>query len=482
VRGSPYPASTEDFAEDENSQERCWPDAESPDRLVARFIVRGAVHRAVGSLPPVHHAAVMIGGYTPKLNELASRFHRYRVRTIGLHPYVAVGGPDKVADILDASGFSARHLVPLVDSVVEVVDTLNHRLRIPGNNPGSSRLRRNKFAQQDALRCTGLPSVEQCSATRVDEALPFLATHGTVVVKPKDSSGGDGVWLASSEQELRMVFSSELGKTNVEWGVNDALVVMQALIGEEWVVNTVSLDGVHKFTDAWCGPHKQHTTDGPGMPKQFIYDMQFLACECPRRSRVVAFTTAVLDALEARHGAAHTELVWAEGPALLEVNARLAGGLPRIPHRPDQLGVLAMSLCDPNAFHALPLEPPPLADEGARSAAVVFLRASKDGWMLGAALQEITELRTFARFERGLMGLKGPPLQAQPVQRATGLFLSPGTVVLHGAAAAIAEDAKSIRALEGRAYVTSLQKDKPAPDNDSTADATKETQVTQTSL
>lgn len=335
------------------------------------------------------------------------------------------------------------------------------------------------------MRHAGLPTVEQCLATSADEALPFFATHGSVVVKPKDSSGGDGVWLASSEQELRMAFASELGKTNVERGVNDALVVMQALIGEEWVVNTISLDGVHKVTDAWWGPPKQHAVDGVGKPKQFVYDMQFLASESPRRSRVVAFTTAVLDALEVRNGAAHTELVWvdtADGPLLLEVNARLAGGIPRLPHRPDQLEVLAMSLCDPNAFRELPLEPPPMADENARSAAVVFLRVPTDGWMLGAALQEITELRTFARFERGLMGLKGPPFEPQPVQRTTGLFSSPGAVVLHGTVAAIKEDATSIRALEGRAYVTSLPKKKPMLEDDDPADVLTGTQAGRKSL
>merc|ERR1719422_684497 len=144
------------------------------------------------------------------------------------------------------------------------------------------------------------------------------------------------------------------------------------MTGEEWVINSVSRNGVHKATDVWRGPPKLlQKANGPA---QFIYTAQFLAGECPRRRQMLSFCCEVLDALGLRNGAAHTELVWSkDGPRLLEVNARPAGGLPRTPSWPNQLEALAMSVMAPQRFEALPFAP----HSAAVGVAVVFLRAPR---------------------------------------------------------------------------------------------------------
>ncbi|WP_155256601.1 hypothetical protein [Salinispora pacifica] len=42
-----------------------------------------------------------------------------------------------------------------------------------------------------------------------------------------------------------------LDKTNLMLRVNEAVLVQEFLTGDEFVVNTVSRDGVHRFTDVW---------------------------------------------------------------------------------------------------------------------------------------------------------------------------------------------------------------------------------------
>merc|ERR1711879_300152 len=106
----------------------------------------------------------------------------------------------------------------------------------------------------------------------------------------------------------------------------------------------------------------------------------------------------------------------------------MGGGLPRVPYAPDQLEALVFSICDPEHFASLP--------EGACSdlaGAVVFLRAPETGWISAAALSLLAGLDSFVRFERGLAGLQGP-FSDLPVEKTTGLFSSPGSVVLHGEA------------------------------------------------
>merc|ERR1719401_854220 len=89
------------------------------------------------------------------------------------------------------------------------------------------------------------------------------------------------------------------------------------------------------------------------------------------------------------------------------------------------------------------------------SAAVVFLRASKDGWFSVVALKALTSLATFVRFDRGLHQQKAP-FKAQWVKKTVGLFSSPGVVVLHGQAHAVEQDANRIRCIEAEAITEEL--------------------------
>jgi len=459
-------------------------DPPTPVAIVARLAVRQAYRQAAGQAK--QRAVLLLGGYRPKFQALDRHFGVHGKQAVMVDPRVAPNA-DVLVDFLDAHGISVEYAVPLIDAAVCIADILNTRLRGLANDPATSSLRRDKYEQQEALRRAGLPAAAQRFATSAEEAVRFLAEavegRGSdvggcseeegapkrVVVKPRDSSGGDGICLCRSEAEIRASFERELGRVNMEGGTNKDLIVMEALEGEEWVVNTVSLLGVHKVTDAWRGPPKVVLEWEGGA--QFVYTAQFLAEEHPRRAAVLEYTFACLDALGVRNGAAHTELIWTVlGPRLLEVNARPAGGLPRTPRSPNQLEALAMSLYDADHFLSLPTAPVgAAADDGhgeGQSAAVVFLRAPFNGYILGTALQQIVSLRTFGRFERDAIGLArfaevaqgaGPPPPPSPVAalavvRTTSLFTTPGAVVLLGAAATVEEDAQAIRAIEAIAY------------------------------
>jgi len=367
---------------------------------------------------------------------------KYGMKTVPIAPVQARKGADVVVAELDKLDLAAQFVIPMVDAVVEVANLLNFRLGKPSNDPTKRALWRDKFKQQEALRRAGLPTPDECFTSDVERAVQFAAAHsGDVVVKPCDSSGSDGVWLCQNESHIRTAFAKELGKMNKECSRNHFLIVVEALIGEEWVVNTVSLHGAHKVTDVWCGPPKSHVSER-GCPAQFVYNMQFLAPDSERRRSVVEYTLAALDATGVRNGAGHTELVWVDRPLLFEVNVRPAGCLPRAPHHPDQLEALVESFCNPSNFLSLPTTP-----TSTSSGAVVFLRAPRKSFLSGSALSRFADLESFAFFDRRLTDAS-KPYTSRRVVKTTGLHTSPGVVVLQGKETVVLADTKKIRRLE----------------------------------
>mmetsp|Transcript_42910 Transcript_42910/g.100740 ORF Transcript_42910/g.100740 Transcript_42910/m.100740 type:complete len:498 (-) Transcript_42910:51-1544(-) len=451
----------------QGSMDACY-DKESPSHLVAGFIRRSIYRRvAAPDSPALQHVVVLFSGYHPKIQKMAAVLNKWSAKAVSLSLPAAAQGADFVADLLDRNGFMLQLAIPLVESAVAVSDVLNVRVGAPANNPATSLWRRDKFLQQERIRAAGLPSVRQCSVTTEKEAIDFFAKSAgaPVVVKPRDASGGDGVWLCDTEGDVIDAFALEIGAANVEDSVNHELIVMEAMHGEEWVVNTVSLHGQHRVVDVWHGSAKPATPrrEVSGYkqgPWRFVYDTQFLALPrdtaappSPRLSEVIRFTFAALDAVEFQFGAAHTEIVWHEGqPRLLEINPRCAGGLPRGPHAPNQLEMLAMSFGDPARFLALPIEPETVSI----SAAVVFLRSPFDGWLTAEALQQFAALPCFHCFDKGLAEC-APPFRSQPVLKTVSYFTSPGCIVLHGSTFALKVAVQQVRDLENSAYIPKLQ-------------------------
>jgi hypothetical protein len=393
---------------------------------------------------------VIFGSNAPKHKVLADAFRKHGAGTVVLAPLAAQLGADACVDMVDAAGYSPLYFIALIDFAVPVADLLNQRLRRPANNPETWMLRRDKFEQQEALCCNGFRgAAKQLVTSDVEVALKFASEFEVVIIKPRDSSGGDGNWICRSAAEVREIFAAELGRVNEERRRNSELVVMECFSGDDWVVNSISLDGNHKISDIWRGPAKMRCSDGGA--EQFIYDRQFLASMCPEVFEVAQFTFQVLDILGVSNGAAHTEIIWSgqpcDHPRLCEVNPRCAGGMPRTPYSPTQLELLVISLHEPDHFRSLPNIP----EVGDVRSAVVFLRAPRDCWLPAASLDAFAGLLTFARFDRGMQRQKAP-FKAQRVKRTTGLCSSPGVVVLHGTLEDIEEDADRIRAIEAFAY------------------------------
>jgi hypothetical protein len=126
------------------------------------------------------------------------------------------------------------------------------------------------------------------------------------------------------------------------------------LEGGEYFVNTVSRDRRHHTVEIWRY-YKRRLPGG-----YIIYDYDEPLSPGDRDAKKVgSYTHQVLDALEIRNWASHTEvMLTARGPVLVECAARLGGGqILEINTRclgTNQVELLALAVAKPDEFNRLP--------------------------------------------------------------------------------------------------------------------------------
>jgi len=218
-------------------------------------------------------------------------------------------------------------LIPGSETGVELADALVE-LVVPGtgNVPGLAAARRDKWAMAQAVRAAGLAHLRQICSDDPDEIDRWLRAAGLdgdrVVVKPPKSAATDNVHIVERGADWRPLFDQIYGHVN-EFAVhNDAVLVQEFAAGTEYLVDSYSVDGRHGLVDV-CRYNKVQRGDRIG-----VYDLvDFIAPDHPEARECWPYVRQVLDAVGIRNGCAHTEvIITADGPRLLEVGARPAGG------------------------------------------------------------------------------------------------------------------------------------------------------------
>jgi biotin carboxylase len=218
-------------------------------------------------------------------------------------------------------------LIPGSETGVELADALIE-LVVPGSghDPALAAARRDKWEMARALEREGLPRLRQLSSDDPDEIDRWLRTTGLdrsrVVVKPPKSAATDDVHIVDKGKDWRPLFDQIHGKVN-EFGLrNDAVLVQEYAEGPEFLIDSYSVDGRHGLVDV-CRYTKVQRGDRIG-----IYDLvDFIEPDHPDVLATWPYARQVLDAVGIRNGCCHTEVILTrDGPRLLEVGARPAGG------------------------------------------------------------------------------------------------------------------------------------------------------------
>lgn len=245
-------------------------------------------------------------------------------------------------------------VLPGSERGVEASDRLSGQLGLPGNGLEKSAARRDKHLMADAVMKCGLRTVRQRRCSGSSEAVEWARCEGLgrTVVKPLHGAGTDSVFICSGEDELKMRAASVLGSTHHLGLHNEHILVQEFIEGREYIVNTVSRDGIHRVTGVWL----YHKYQVPGVTAIYDWD-QLVDPDDPVIAELTNYAMGVLDALDVRFGPAHTEImIDDQGPVLIECGARL-DGLEYVPLARKCMGASQTEItCDavlePDTFQA----------------------------------------------------------------------------------------------------------------------------------
>ncbi len=234
-----------------------------------------------------------------------------------------LNGEEDIAFVVDElKKFNVKAILPGCESGVRLADTLCQYFSVPKNDYHLIDARRNKYHMIDAIKKCHLLCAEQFKSDNLAAVLEWYKNHGKVrvVVKPLSSSSSDSVFYCHNEAEIQQAFQAIHNQLDMYNNQNSEVLIQEFLAGDEFIVNTVSRDGVHYVTDIWQG-----FSENIDMVSNDSY-ADLVHRETLIHQQLSSYTMKVLDALAIKNGAAHSEIrMTSKGPCLIETGARLAG-------------------------------------------------------------------------------------------------------------------------------------------------------------
>lgn len=181
-----------------------------------------------------------------------------------------------------------------------------------------------KNEMQNKIAEYGLRSIRGKVVRTQEEAIEFYDSEGLeqVVLKPVYSAGSASVRICLNKEEMINSLKELMTQSNYYGEELHELLIQERIVGDEYIVNTVSCEGHHRVTLVWKY-HKVKTSDGA-----IIYD----TCETVDElgigeAEMIEYAYNVADALGIQYGPVHGEYMMDEkGPVLIEVNCRPCGG------------------------------------------------------------------------------------------------------------------------------------------------------------
>jgi biotin carboxylase len=210
------------------------------------------------------------------------------------------------------------------DYCVVTVAELAERFALPGLSVTAARNARDKLRSRQRCAAAGVPQPRWSQVQTAAQVPAAVEQCGLpCVVKPLSEAASIGVRLCRDVDEATHHYELLAATPTDRRGQRKpvGVLVEQYLIGYEVSVEVLNLNGTHHVvgvTDKTLGPHPHFVEVGEAFPS-LLPAPTLDACE--------QVALEALTALGHDFGAAHVEVkVTAQGPRLVEVNARMPGG------------------------------------------------------------------------------------------------------------------------------------------------------------
>ena len=203
---------------------------------------------------------------------------------------------------------------------VETVSTLAQFYRLEGSNPESVKICRNKALQRQELLRAGLVTPRFSCVVSLMEARTLLRkVELPVVLKPVVGSGSVGVKLCFTREDALEHATALLCRKVNERGISvpPGVLVEEYLWGDEFSIETMG-GKVIGITKKYVSREPFFVETGHDFPAELSPEIE---------NSIKKTVDKALKALGLMWGPGHIELRWtAAGPAIIEINPRLAGG------------------------------------------------------------------------------------------------------------------------------------------------------------
>lgn len=214
--------------------------------------------------------------------------------------------------------------VPLAQALSEALGTST------ANHPPSPEVYYDKAAFYQALQDRGVPVAEFTRAYSLAEVRTFQGKLGVwpIVLKPTASAGTDDVIVCHNQAEVEAAFAKIYRQRNLMGRINEFVLAMEYVGGDELAVQHVSYEGVHRTSDILA--YERPEVEGAGT----VYANDILL---PRhgsvQDEIVPLARRGLDAVGYRFGPSHLEIKWSyrrQEFVIIDGNFRLCGaGIPK---------------------------------------------------------------------------------------------------------------------------------------------------------
>jgi hypothetical protein len=296
--------------------------------------------------------------------------HFYKDLTYNSSTADAVLAAEQFCPELKKMGFPVAAVIPTFDPATYLADKLSACLGVRGN-PAEGPLahaRFDKWAMSESVRRAGLRSVKEALVTTWPEANAYLTSldpplseRHSVIFKVLQSSDSEGVTKVTGMKQAEEVFRKQMGTVQFGHSVNK-MIIQEFFGGKEFVVDSVSRDGVHKTVMVWY----EDLRPGNGWFNLY-YGFKALDPKEKRTQKMIEYAHKVLTATGVQNGASDMEMFWLEDedqPCVTDLNARWTSlmwksglDLEKSLTGVDQITATANALLDKDTFDRMPVIP-----------------------------------------------------------------------------------------------------------------------------
>ncbi len=224
----------------------------------------------------------------------------------------------------EIKALNPRLILPGGEEGVIIGTRLADSLGLVGNPYSNIKAMTEKDEMQRCLKAAGLRYIRGKEVSSREDCISFIEETCVedAVIKQVHGVASVGVHLVHGKDELIKAFDQESKAENMFGEAVNRLMIQERIFGDEYIVNTISRDGVPALTSIFRY-FKKRTSAG-AMIYQGYETINELGM---KENELVDYAFKAVQAIGITDGPVHGEyMIDKDGPVLIEANCRVLGG------------------------------------------------------------------------------------------------------------------------------------------------------------